>query len=138
MTYHILNTNLTYSNEDHEDMLLNGKGSANSVDKLEINKILKGDFVFLYQNGVGFVAFGEADGIVNIENDGNDIGEKHSIYFQPYHLISPPFNREELQNITGIGRQDGRFRNTRFGLDDANGNAIKDLLYKGKRVYTRV
>ena len=60
--YFILNTNIGNTQEDHDDMLSNGKAAAYFDPwKFKIERLAKGDVVFLYQNGVGIVAFGEAD-----------------------------------------------------------------------------
>ena len=61
--FDILNTNISNSREDHDDMLKNHKAAADFDPwKFKIEGLAKGDVIFLYQSGVGIVAFGEADG----------------------------------------------------------------------------
>ncbi|MFZ1567677.1 MAG: hypothetical protein WAT29_02555 [Thiolinea sp.] len=71
--YYLLNTNTKHNMASHHDMLKNGLAAAFWGDwKLNINKLKKGDRVFLYQNGVGIVGTGIATGntvISDIESD---------------------------------------------------------------------
>ncbi|HHQ4655168.1 TPA: hypothetical protein ACSPZZ_004457, partial [Aeromonas hydrophila] len=61
--YYILNTNYNNNKEDHNDMIKNKKCAAYFEPwKYKIERLNKGDVVFLYQSGVGIVAFGEASG----------------------------------------------------------------------------
>ena len=54
--YYILNTNIINSQEDHNDMLSNGKAAAYFDPwKFKIERLVKGDVVFLYQSGVGVI-----------------------------------------------------------------------------------
>lgn len=71
--YYILNTNISNDVIDHNDMLNNGKAAAYFDPwKYKIERLSKGDVVFLYQSGVGIVAVGEADGkLVKAQYQGN-------------------------------------------------------------------
>ena len=58
--YYILNTNFNNSQEDHNDMLSNSKAAAYFAPwKNKIERLAKGDIVFLYQSGAGIVACSE-------------------------------------------------------------------------------
>ena len=81
--YYLLNTNTKHGMADHYDMLENGLAAAFWGDwKRKINKLKKGDQVFLYQNRVGIVATGVATGNTVVSDIKGDDGfmypEKHS------------------------------------------------------------
>ena len=64
--YYILNTNYKNDKDDHNDMLDQAKAAAYFDPwKYKIERLNKGDVIFLYQSGVGIVAVGEADGKLN-------------------------------------------------------------------------
>ncbi|MGB0131127.1 hypothetical protein [Chlorobium sp.] len=127
MDYYINNTNLSNGKADHEEMLLNGKASANDDPwKFKIERILQDDIVFLYQNEVGIVALGEADGTLIKELYEGDPEGKYSMNLQRFHHVKPPLSAGEIKSITGI---EYPFRHTLFKLDGASGKAIKDLIY---------
>lgn len=61
--YYILNTNYGNDPDDDKNMLENRKASAFSDPwKYKIERLVKGDIVFLYRSGAGIVAMGEATG----------------------------------------------------------------------------
>jgi hypothetical protein len=61
--FHVLNTNKRNSIADHEKMLKNGIAAAfYNPWKKNIKRISDDDTVFLYENGVGIVAFGKGTG----------------------------------------------------------------------------
>lgn len=61
--FHILNTNKAHTDEDQEAMLAEGIAAA-FYDPwyLNINRIKANDWVFLYQNGKGIIAYGQGTG----------------------------------------------------------------------------
>jgi hypothetical protein len=61
--FHILNTNKRHSVESHQRMLKEGIAAAFYEPwNLNIDRIQKGDVVFLYENGEGIVAYGKGTG----------------------------------------------------------------------------
>jgi hypothetical protein len=131
MNYYINNTNLSNGKTDHEDMLLNGKASANDDPwKFKIERILQDDIVFLYQNEVGIVALGEADGTIIKEPYEGDPEGKYSMNLQRFHHVKPPLTAGEIKSIAGI---EYPFRHTLFQLDGTSGKAIKDFIYTSGR-----
>ncbi|MEZ5538194.1 MAG: hypothetical protein R3F02_21505 [Thiolinea sp.] len=81
--YYLLNTNTRHGMADHNDMMENGLAAAFWGHwKNSINKLKKGDRVFLYQNRVGIVATGIATGNTIVSDIRGDDGimypEKHS------------------------------------------------------------
>ena len=77
-TFHLLNTNKRHDRRDGKRMYDEGIAAAFYGNwKKEIDKIKKNDVVFLYENGVGIIAFGLADGKVEIEDKNGDKGQMH-------------------------------------------------------------
>ncbi len=132
--YYILNTNTQGGDEDQEDMLKNKKAAAYFDPwKYKIERLAKGDVVFLYQSGVGIVAVGEADGKLekrayhgNPENDDEEYFRKLN-HFQP---VDPPVTAREIKEVTEV---DWVFRQTMFGLDEESGKRLRQFVVN-KRV----
>jgi hypothetical protein len=133
--YYILNTNISNSEEDHSEMLAKEKAAAYFDPwKLKIERLVKGDVVFLYQSGVGVVAIGEADGnLKKAPYQGNPEHEDEEYYVQLNHFkkVSPPLTAAEIKNITGIKHV---FMSTIFGLDAEGGKDIRKFLHDNNRL----
>ena len=129
--YYILNTNYSNSEIDHNDMLENRKCAAYYDPwKYKIDKLNKGDLVFLYQSGVGIVAFGEADGKVNIcdyQNNPKEKDEEYYMFLKNFNKIKKPLEAWEIKNITEINYV---FMQTMFAIDSESGKKIKTELLK--------
>lgn len=127
--YYILNTNVNNDQNDHDDMLAHGKAAAYfNPWKFKIERLAKGDTVFLYQSRVGIVAFGKADGkLVKAPYQGDQKypDEEYSMKLQQFQRVSPPLTAAKIKEITGI---DHVFRSTMFGVDADSGKAIKDFI----------
>ena len=123
--YYILNTNASNTQEDHDDMLAQGKAAAYFDPwKYKIERLAKGDVVFLYQSGVGIVALGEADGkLVKAPYQGNPEhpDEEYSMKLQRFERVSPPVTAAEIKKITGVNHV---FMGTMFGVHEDGGKAI--------------
>ena len=133
--YYILNTNSSNAMQDHDDMLAHAKAAAYfDPGKFKIERLAKGDVVFLYQNGVGIVAFGEVDGrLVKAPYQGNAAqpDEEYSMKLQRFQRVSPALAAAEIKRITRINHV---FRSTMFGLDADSGRAIRNYLNANHRV----
>ena len=133
--YYILNTNSSNAMQDHDDMLAHAKAAAYFDPwKFKIERLAKGDVVFLYQSGVGIVAFGEVDGrLVKAPYQGNAAqpDEEYSMKLQRFHRVSPALAAAEIKRITGINHV---FMSTMFGLDADSGRAIRNYLNANHRV----
>lgn len=132
--YYILNTNIRNSQEDHQDMLRNGKAAAYFDPwKFKIQRLAKGDVIFLYQSGIGIVAVGEADGrLQKAAYHGNPehAEEEYFMRLQRFQRVSPPITAAEIKKLSGVNHV---FMGTMFGLDAENGKAIRKLLHdKGR------
>lgn len=134
--YYILNTNVSNNQKDHDDMLSHGKAAAYFDPwKFKIERLGKGDVVFLYQSGVGIVAFGEADGkLVKAPYQGNTEvypDEEYSMKLQRFQLVSPALTAAEIKKITGVNHV---FMSTMFGLDADSGKKIRELIQGNRQV----
>lgn len=127
--YYILNTNIKNSRIDHESMLIEGKASAYYDPwKFKIERLEKGDVVYLYQSGVGIVAFGEADGkLVKSLYQGKpeEVDEDYSMKLNRFQKVTPPLSASEIKRVTGVNYS---FMSTMFGLDAESGKAIRDFI----------
>lgn len=127
--YYLLNTN--YGNEpaDHNDMVNHKKAAAFfSPWKYKIERLSKNDVVFLYQSGVGIVAYGEASGqLEKHPYRGNDahMDEEYSMRLRNFQKVDPPLTASEIKNITGVHYS---FRSTMVGFDFEDGKKIKESL----------
>jgi hypothetical protein len=111
-------------------MLAHGKAAAYFDPwKFKIERLAKGDVVFLYQSGVGIVAFGEADGkLVKTSYQGNPAhpDEEYSMKLQRFKPVSPPLTAAEIKRITGVNHV---FMSTMFGVDADSGKTIMKFIH---------
>ncbi|MEE4378814.1 MAG: hypothetical protein V2J55_15075, partial [Candidatus Competibacteraceae bacterium] len=133
--YYILNTNISNSQEDHDDILTNGKAAAYFDPwKFKIERLVKSDVVFLYQSGIGIVAVGEADGNLRkapYHGKPEHADEEYFMRLHSFQRVSPPLTAAEIKNITGINHV---FMSTMFGLDAESGKAVRKFLHENSRL----
>ncbi|WGE41982.1 hypothetical protein [Actinobacillus equuli] len=98
--YYLLNTNSANDIDDHEFMIKNHLAAAfEDGYKEKINRIKKGDFVFLYASGKGIVAFGQADGEV-IKSP--HYGRENKTFSQKLHnfkILTTPIKAKDIKSI---------------------------------------
>lgn len=125
----VLNTNYNNHTEDDADMLAEGKAAAYYAPwKYKINKIKKGNKVFLYRSGTGIVAMGIGSGLIEKRNYHNDPSEADEEYFtklNSFTLLKSPLSASDIKNVTG---NNYRFRPTMFGIDEDSGNLLWDYI----------
>jgi len=123
--YYILNTNYGNDPDDHDDMLKEKKAAAYfSPWKLNIERLSRGDVVFLYQSGVGVVAVGIASGKVNKSPYHGNLehpDEEYSMPLTSFHALNKPIPAAEVKAITGTNYFFGR---TMFGIDSDGGKML--------------
>lgn len=123
--YYILNTNIRNSQADHDAMLSEKKAAAfYSPPKFNIEKLKKGDIIFLYESGVGIVAAGSADGRLqkrNYHDEPEEVDEEYFMKLNKFHPLTRPISAPEIREITGINY---RFLQTMFGVDSDNGRRL--------------
>lgn len=122
---YILNTNYNNDKQDDADMMKNKKASAYYDPwKFKINKIQKGDKVFLYRSGTGIVAMGKGSGVINKKNYHNspkEVNEEYYTELEEFKILNKPLSAKEVKNITKV---DYRFMSTMFGIEKENGDKI--------------
>ena len=130
--YYILNTNYANDHSDQADMLLNKKAAAYfSPWKHKIEQLDKGDTVFLYQSGVGVVAFGKASGKVRkaaYHGEAKHADEEYYMSLDRFRVVDPPVPAAKVKEITEANYS---FRGTMFSMDAAGGTALAHFLQNG-------
>jgi hypothetical protein len=133
--YYILNTNVSNDETDHDDMLMNHKAAAYFDPwKYKIERLAKGDFVYLYQSRVGIVAIGKANGkLVKAPYQGKPEhpDEEYFMKLLDFRKIDPPMIAADIKRATAV---DYRFMQTMFGLDAEAGKAIHKFMVDTERI----
>lgn len=133
--FYILNTNISNTQEDHDDMVTHGKAAAYFDPwKFKIERLARGDVVFLYQSGVGIVGVGEADGNLQkaaYHGKSEHKDEEYFVMLNRFERVSPRLTAAEIKSITGINH---RFMSTMFGLDAEGGKAVRKFLHDNGRL----
>lgn len=126
--FHILNTNKRHSEEAHEKMLKDGIAAA-SYDpwKYNINRINKGDVVFLYENKVGIVAYGKGTGNTLITDYEGDKDEWHYQKLEDFTILEKPLTAGEVKQVLG---RNVVFLRVMSGMPDGQKVLDKILNYK--------
>ncbi len=99
-SFHILNTNKRNSIDDHERMLKDGIAAAfYDPWKYNIDRIKDGDIVFLYENGVGIVAYGRGTGNTLVRDYYGDKDECHFQELRDFKALSAPLTASEIKKL---------------------------------------
>ncbi|MCK6250544.1 MULTISPECIES: hypothetical protein [Pseudomonas] len=97
-SFHLLNTNKRHSLEDHDRMLSEGSAAAFYAPwKYNIDRIKKGDVVFLYENGKGIVAFGQGTGETEKREHRGYIEECHFQQLMDFTILDKPISAAEIK-----------------------------------------
>lgn len=124
--YFILNTNYSNDQSDHDDMLTNKKAAAYYAPwKYKIERLAKGDVVFLYQSGVGIVALGEADGKLAKKAYHGNPDEEYFMRLNNFQLVKSPVMAREIKECT---ERNYVFMQTMFGLDAESGKKLRRFI----------
>lgn len=115
-SYHLLNTNKRHSIDDHERMLADGVAAAfYDPWKYHIDRIKTGDIVFLYENGVGIVAYGKGTGETrSIEHNG-DKDECRYQTLEGFKKLARPLKASEIKKVLN---RNVVFLRTMTGMED--------------------
>ncbi|HIF9451130.1 TPA: hypothetical protein ACX6SQ_003792, partial [Photobacterium damselae] len=98
--FHVLNTNKKNDLNDHKEMLDKGIAAAfYDPWKFNIDRIQKNDTVFLYENGVGIVAYGKSTGETLIKDRYGDKDECHYQKLQDFVVLKTPVSASEIKKI---------------------------------------
>jgi hypothetical protein len=127
--YYILNTNDRRFPDDHNDMIKNGKAAAYFTPwKYKIERLQKGDVVFLYQSRIGIVAVGRASGKLEkrpYQGNPEDDEEEYSMLLDNFQRLSLPLPAAKIKEITGINY---RFLSTMFSIDANSGEVLQKYI----------
>lgn len=125
---YILNTNIKNDPQNDIDMLAEKKAAAYfSPPKYKINKIQKGDKVFLYRSGEGIVAMGKGCGVTKKKDYKGYAEAEYYTHLDDFKILETPLKPSEIKKITGVNY---RFMTTMFGVGQDNGNKIWDYIIK--------
>jgi len=101
-TFHVLNTNRRHDENDQDHMLNNGIAAAfYDPWKFNIDRLNKGDTVFLYENGVGIVAYGKGSGETLKKDRYDDKNECHYQELSDFKVLEKPLSAAEIKKILG-------------------------------------
>lgn len=113
---YVLNTNFSNNPQNHEDMLREQKAAAYIHGwKEKIDKLQKGDTVFLYQSGRGIVAYGTASGVLETAPCGGEPDGEHFQRLTSFHQLKKPMSASEMKKTADQGFG---FRPTMFSISD--------------------
>jgi predicted DNA-binding protein len=123
--FYLLNTNKGNNNKDQE-IMIREKIAAAFYDpwKKNINRIKKGDVVFLYENGVGIVAYGKGTGDTLIMDHEGNKDECHYQKLEGFTLLEQPLAARDIKKT--LGRNNVIFLRTMSGISD--GQKILDKI----------
>lgn len=102
VSYFLLNTNKTNSIIDHNTILGQGIAATFEDDYIgKMNRIKKGDVVFLYESGSGIVAYGIGSG-QNIDEANPERINHNSMRYQilsDFTLLDKPFAARDVKRV---------------------------------------
>lgn len=132
--FHILNTNYRNDPKDHETMLREHLAGAFFTPRKEkIERINKGDVVFLYQSGVGIVGLGVATGKLQKRAYQGNPQYPHEDFSMPltkFEVVRPPMQAWEIKQTCGVNY---RFMSTLFSIDAEAGRKLDTVLRSRKK-----
>lgn len=100
--FHLLNTNRRHNINDSGVMLNEGIAAAFYHPwKRNIDRIMENDVVFLYDNGVGIVAYGKASGNTLKRDYDGDADETHYQKLKDFTVLKTPLKAKEIKKILG-------------------------------------
>ena len=121
---YILNTNYSNNEQHTEDMLKEHKAAAYYPGWREkIEKIQRGDTVFLYKSGAGIIAYGIATGKLEMQDCDGHHNYEYFMKLDKFQKLKTPFTASEMKAATNQGFN---FRQTMFSISEES----RDLLFK--------
>lgn len=98
--FYVLNTNRRHDENDHDHMLSHGIAAAFYAPwKFNIDRIKEGDTVFLYENGVGIVAYGTGTGNTLKKEKYGDPDECHYQELTDFTVLDEPLSAAEIKAL---------------------------------------
>jgi len=131
--FYILNTNYSNDPSDDKDMIDNQKAAAYFDPwKRDIEKLKKGDKVFLYRSGEGIVAMGIASGKLEKKpwhGEDKHKDEEYCMKLNKFKILNDPLSASDIKKITGVNY---RFMPTMFAVDKDSGDKLWDYLSENR------
>jgi hypothetical protein len=124
--FYLLNTNAGNDVRDDADMLAHAKAAAFFDPwKYQIERLAKGDVVFLYRTGEGIVAFGRASGRLETRayhGDPANADEEYAMALDGFTVLDTPMPAAEIKQVA---ERNVSFRQTMIALPgDAGGRIL--------------
>jgi hypothetical protein len=124
--FYVVNTNWRHYREDDAAMLREKKVAAYFTPwKNKIERLRRGDHVFLYRSGSGIVAVGTADGKLRkaaYHGKPEHEDEEYAMGLLDFRLVDPPLTAADVKTITANPAL--VFRQTMFSLDRRSGEKL--------------
>lgn len=123
---YILNTNFNNDKKSHEEMLERGIAAAYvSGWKEKIDKLQKGDKVFLYKSGDGILSLGKVKSERKSEDWKRKEDDKYYVELADFRNIAEnnPIKPSEMKDIRGSGFP---FRTTMYSIDNETYKKLED------------
>ncbi len=99
-SFYVLNTNKRHDLNAHKEMVDKGIAAAfYDPWKFNIDRIRKSDIVFLYENGVGIVAYGKGSGETLKKDNYEDKDECHYQKLIDYVKLESPISAAEIKKV---------------------------------------
>ncbi len=120
----VVNTNITWSDTNYIEMLEQEKAAAYGDRRYGINRIKKGDEIFLYHTGVGIIAYGKASA------SPVEVNEEMYVKVSFNWKVNPIENPESAVSAWEINQElksGYSFRQTVFSISKDMSEAIKKL-----------
>ena len=129
--FYILNTNYRNDPINDADMIDNQKAAAYFEPwKRNIEKLQRGDKVFLYRSGEGIVAMGIASGKLEkkaFHGEEEHRDEEYCMNLERFKKLKQPLPAAEIKRITGVNY---RFMSTMFAVDRDSGDKLWEHISK--------
>lgn len=120
--YFLLNTNFNNSQEDHYTMMQNKEASAFYGNwKKKITHLNNNDVVFLYQSGIGIVAYGYADGQLIKRDHNGKVNEWYTQKLNDFSALEKPLTAKACKDVTGSKLD---FRKVMVALTEKQGMSL--------------
>lgn len=132
--YYIVNTNYRNDPKDHEMMIEERVAAAFFTPwKEKIERINKGDVVFLYHSGIGIVALGVANGKLQkraYQGNPEHADQDFSMPLNKFELVESPMTASEIKETCGVNY---RFMSTLFSIDAEAGRKLETVIRSRKK-----
>ena len=123
--YYLLNTNAGNDAADDADMLAHAKAAAYFDPwKFQIERLERGDVVFLYRTGTGIVAYGRASGRLQMRayhGDPEAADEEYAMALNGFAVLDEPMSAAEVKQVA---ERNVSFRQTMVALPADAGERI--------------